>query len=104
VSNPNVRPPEAPRQPAVAPPTAPVKYVPPKEPPVLRGFVIGPGPEGKANTYTLWLVTTKADKVLSKDLLEVCHFGLQEVLDAVTNWAFDLFFLKLDIVGKANAP
>ena len=100
MTNPNDKPPEPKFQSTVAKPPEAPKYVPPKEPPELRGFVIGPGPEGKANTYTLWLVTTKADKVLKKELLEVCYFGLQEVLDAITNWSFDIFFLKLDVVPK----
>ncbi len=97
--NPNIKPPEKPWVPP-SPPEAPKPYVAPKEPPVLKGFMVGPGPEGKRDTYTIWLVTTKAEKVLSKTLLEVCYFGLQEVLDAITNHAFDIFFLKLEPDAK----
>jgi hypothetical protein len=92
--NPNIGIPEKPFKPP-SPPEAP-KYIAPKEPPTLKGFMVGPGPDGKKDTYTIWLVTTKAEKVMSKTLLEVCYFGLQEVLDSITNHAFDIFFLKLE--------
>lgn len=57
---------------------------------------MGPGPEGKKDTYTLWLVESKGEKIINKVLLQVCYFGLQEVLDAITNWSFDIFFLKME--------
>lgn len=93
--NPNIKDPEKPYV-APAPLAAPKPYVPPKEPPICRGFLIGPGPEGKNDTYTLWYVESKGEKLIRKELLNVCHFGIQEALDEITNSAFDIFFLKMD--------
>jgi hypothetical protein len=92
--NPNIKQPDKPYVPPA--PVAPKPYVPPKETPILKGFTIGPGPEGKNDTYTLWYIESKGEKIIRKELLEVCHFGIQEVLDAITNSAFDIFFLKME--------
>jgi hypothetical protein len=101
VSNPNVKPPPVPYV-APAPPPPKAKYVPPKELPVVTAIGVAPGPEGKANTYTLLLYRIKGDKVLKCSILEACYFGLTDVVDSISNWAFDIFFLKAEVESPDN--
>jgi hypothetical protein len=59
--------------------------------------MVGPGPEGKANTYSLWLYKVQGNRVSEATLLTTCYFGIQEVLDQINNYSFDYFFMKQDI-------